>query len=309
MPRQLRIEFPGALYHVLSRGDQRQDIFVDETDPEIFLTTLSEACLKTGWQVHAYCLMRNHFHIILETPQPNLVAGMKWFLGVYTQRFNLRHKSCGHLFAGRYKSFNIDGGNSGYFRTVCDYVHLNPIRAKLIQAKAPLESFQASSYPLYLKTAAQRPAWLRVDRLLGAHGIPKDSLPGRTEFARRMEQRRLQEEGADYQHLRRGWFLGSDDFRKELLAIAGRKPTPTHGPMLSRETDHDQAARIIRDGLKQLGLKESDLPNLPKGAAPKVKLARQLRRETTLTLKAIASSLHMGSWTYVSNLLSVKSED
>jgi REP element-mobilizing transposase RayT len=84
MSRKLRIEYPGAMYHVMNRGDQREDIFRDDHDRQKFLTTPGEACVKTEWQVHAYCLMRNHFHLVLETPQPNLVFGMKWLLGVYT---------------------------------------------------------------------------------------------------------------------------------------------------------------------------------------------------------------------------------
>ncbi len=103
MPRKLRIQYPGAIYHVLNRGDQREDIFKDDQDRKRFLSTLGEACVKTEWQVHAYCLMRNHFHLVIETPQGNLVAGMKWLSGVYTKRFNIRHKLCGHLLAGRCK--------------------------------------------------------------------------------------------------------------------------------------------------------------------------------------------------------------
>ena len=99
------------------------------------------------------------------------MAGMKWLLGVYTKRFNIRHKQCGHLFAGRYKSLLVDGSGDGYLRTVCDYVHLNPVRAKLVPPKAPLSGFRWSSYGDYLKAAAQRPVWLRVDRLLGEKGI------------------------------------------------------------------------------------------------------------------------------------------
>src|SRR5438132_664548 len=104
MVRKLRIQYPGAVYHVLNRGDRREGIFHDDADRQRFIETLGEACGKTGWQVHAYCLMPNHFHLVLETPQPNLVAGMKWFLGTYTGRFNRRHKLFGHLFSGRYKA-------------------------------------------------------------------------------------------------------------------------------------------------------------------------------------------------------------
>ena len=157
MPRQLRLEYPGAIYHVLNRGDRREDIFEDDQDRERFLATLAQACRKTEWQVHAWCLMGNHFHLVVETPQPNLVAGMKWLLGVYTKRFNIRHKLCGHLFAGRYKALHVDGSGSGYLRTVSDYVHLNPVRAQLIKPGAPLEDFRWSSYGQYLKSPGQRP--------------------------------------------------------------------------------------------------------------------------------------------------------
>ena len=107
MPRKLRLEYPGAIYHVINRGDRREDIFGDDQDRLCFLATLGEACQKARWQIHAYCLMRNHFHLVVETPEANLVAGMKWFLGVYTKRFNIRHKWCGHLFAGRYKALMV----------------------------------------------------------------------------------------------------------------------------------------------------------------------------------------------------------
>jgi putative transposase len=105
----------------MSRGDRREEVFCDDLDREDFLKTLGAACQKTGWQVHAYCLMSNHFHLVVETPRANLVEGMKWLLGTYTMRFNRRHKLSGHLFAGRYKSLLIDGATSGYLRTVCDY--------------------------------------------------------------------------------------------------------------------------------------------------------------------------------------------
>jgi REP-associated tyrosine transposase len=132
-----------------------------------------EACVKTGWQAHAYCLMPNHFHLVLETPQPNLVAGMKWFLGTYTTRFNRRHKLFGHLFSGRYKSLIVDGNGNGYLKTDCGYVHLNASRAKLLGSDQPLGRYPWSSWAEYLKAPSRRPGWLRVDRLLGAYQILK----------------------------------------------------------------------------------------------------------------------------------------
>src|SRR5437764_15241726 len=108
---------------------------------------------KTDWQVHAWCLMNNHFHLVIETPKANLVAGMKWFLGTYTARFNRRHRLFGHLFSGRYKALLVDGSGKGYLKTVCDYVHLNPARARLLRPDQKLRDFAWSSYPEYLRPA------------------------------------------------------------------------------------------------------------------------------------------------------------
>ena len=179
MARKLRLEYPGAIYHVMNRGDHREPIFRDDHDREQFLTTLGEACAKTGWQVHAWCLMGNHFHLVLETPQANLVAGMKWLLGVYTSRFNRRHKLFGHLFSGRYKSLIVDGRGNGYLRTVCDYVHLNPARARLLKPEQPLRAYGWSSWPEYLKRPGKRWPWLRVERLLGEYRIPQANAASR----------------------------------------------------------------------------------------------------------------------------------
>jgi len=158
MPRKLRVEYPRAIYHVMHRGDRREPIFRDEEDRKLFLLTLGQCCGKTDWQVHAWCLMANHFHLVVETPRANLVAGMKWLLGTYTARFNRRHKQFGHLFSGRYEALVVDGSGNSYLRTVCDYVHLNPVRAKLLRAEQPLRAFVWSSFPEYLKAPHPAPA-------------------------------------------------------------------------------------------------------------------------------------------------------
>src|SRR3954470_19132156 len=108
MPRKIRVEYPGAIYHIMSRGDRREDIFYDDVDRQDFLKTLAEACQKTGFQVHAYSLMRNHFHAVIETPNANLVAGMRWLLSSYTLRLNHRRKLFGHVFSGRYKALIVE---------------------------------------------------------------------------------------------------------------------------------------------------------------------------------------------------------
>ena len=112
MPRKMRVEYEGAMYHVMSRGDRREDIFLDDVDRHDFLKTLAEACQKAGWQVHAYCLMRNHYHLVVETPDANLVAGMAWLQSTYTIRLNHRHKLFGHVFSGRYKAQLVEGNGN-----------------------------------------------------------------------------------------------------------------------------------------------------------------------------------------------------
>ena len=149
MPRQLRIDYPGAIHHVMSRGDRRENIYLDDVDRQDFLKTLAEACQKTDWRVHAYCLMRNHFHLVVETPNANLVDGMHWLLSTYTIRLNRRHETPGHVFSGRYKALVVDGGGAGYLKTVCDYVHLNPVRARLLGTQDRLVSYPWSSLVWY----------------------------------------------------------------------------------------------------------------------------------------------------------------
>ena len=141
MARPLRIEYPGAVYHITSRGNEKKLIFKDERDREIFLYSLSQVDKRYNWLCHAYCLMNNHYHLIIETPDGNLSAGMRHLNGVYTQAFNRQHNRVGHLFQGRYKGILIQ--KDSHLLEVCRYVVLNPVRAKAV--KKP-EQWRWSSY-------------------------------------------------------------------------------------------------------------------------------------------------------------------
>ena len=303
MARKLRVQYPGAIYHVMNRGDHRQDIFRSNKDRDLFLKSLGEACAKTDWQVHAFCLMSNHFHLVVETPKGNLVDGMKWLLGTYTARFNRRHKLFGHLFSGRYKALFVEGSGNGYLKTVCDYVHLNPARAKLLSARQRLSAFRWSSYGEYLKERAGRPGWLRVDRLLGEHGILKDSPAGREEFEKRMELRRAAEDGDEFKPLVRGWCLGSEAFRAELLSQVSEQSGAEHSGEEIRESAQAKAERLVLEELKKLRWGQEELGSRRKGDEEKVRIALRLRKETTMTLSWIAHRLHMGNKTHLSHLL------
>lgn len=141
MARPLRIEFPGAVYHITSRGNARQTIFLDDRDYTEFLKILCFVVERFNWILHAYCLMGNHYHLLIETPEGNLSKGMRQLNGVYTQQFNRRHNRVGHVLQGRYKAILVDKDN--YLLELCRYVVLNPVRARLV--KAPKE-WQWSSY-------------------------------------------------------------------------------------------------------------------------------------------------------------------
>ncbi len=296
MPRKLRVEYPGAIYHVMSRGDRREDIFVGDVDRHDFIKTLAEACQKTRWQIHAYCLMRNHFHLVLETPEANLVSGMRWLLSSYTIRLNHRHKLFGHVFSGRYKAQIVDGSGNGYLRTACDYVHLNPVRAKLLPRDQRLISYPWSSLLWYLTAPQHRPSWIRVDRLLGEHGINQDNASGREQFERRMEAHRTWEDDQKtLAPLRRGWCLGSEEFRKSLLLRMQSKLGDNHSGQLRRQSAETKAEEIIGKEMAQRRWTEGHLKNLRKSDPEKLKIAARLRRETVLPLKWIATRLHLGT--------------
>lgn len=290
MARKLRLQYPGAIYHVMNRGDRREAIFTSDHDRELFLQTVGEACQKTDWQVHAFCLMHNHFHLVLETPRANLVEGMQWLLGVYTNRFNRQQKQFGHLFSGRYKAVIVDGSGDGYLKTVCDYVHLNPARANLLNATQPLEAYTWSSYPFYLREPANRPAWLRVDRVLGEWGIPQDTPAGRQQLRLRMETRRLCEEHPNSDPYQHGWYIGSEEFRQELLQQISQVAQPGHqGPEI-QESSTAKAERILKEELGNIGWAINHLLAHRKGDPHKVRIAARLRRETTVTLRGLRSN-------------------
>jgi len=269
----------------------------------MFLKTLAETCQKTCWQVHAYCLMPNHFHLVVETPGANLVSGMKWFLGTYTLRFNRRHRLAGHLFSGRYKSLFVEDGGTGYLKTVCDYVHLNPARSKLLSPEEKLSCYGWSSYPAYLRPARQRPGWLRTDRLLGEHGLRGDTPAARREFELRMEARRLADLQQEWKGVRRGWCLGSREFREGLLEKMRGRMGPNHGGEERRAGEEAWAEQLTAEELKRRRWTAAELEQRRKGDAQKLKMARRLRQETTMTLAWIAKRLNMGAAGSLANLL------
>ena len=180
MARPVRIEFSGALYHVTARGDRREDIFEDDTDCHRFLELLGEVIRQFNWLCHAYCLMDNHYHLLIETPDGNLSKGMRQLNGVYTQDSNRRHGRVGHLFQGRYKAILVD--SDAYLLELSRYVVLNPLRAGIVKR---IEKWPWSSYPATMGMVMV-PEWLQTDGLLAQFAKRRDV--ARRKYARFVEE-------------------------------------------------------------------------------------------------------------------------
>ena len=314
MPRQVRIEFPGAFYHIMARGDRRETIVRDEEDRRTFIRTLGEACLRAGFRVHAYVLMSNHYHLLLETPEANLSRGMGWLQNAFTRRINTRHQLWGHVFGGRYKSILVEPGNC--YWALLDYIHLNPVRAGLVQRGDGLETYAWSSLPGYIQTPKKRPIWLDTEMAFSVSGC-RDTASGRRDFLKILEQRvdwdKPGQAGARYSEdegkpklalhsaLRRGWFFGSQQFREKLLKLAnktmtGRLKRKADGYQGEDIRDHGEqrAKRIMEAGLRFFKVSRKQLRAATKSDWRKGVLAEAAQKETTVRLDWISQQLRMG---------------
>jgi REP element-mobilizing transposase RayT len=230
MSRPLRIEYPGAVYHVTARGDARRKIFCDDKDRLLFLGVLASIVSRFHWLCHAYCLMNNHYHLIVETPEGNLSRGMRHLNGVYTQRFNRRHRKPGHVFQGRYKAIVVE--KESYLLELCRYVVLNPVRAKA--AEMP----EAWNWSSYQATAGYTdvPEYLTVDWIL-SHFAKK----------RKAAQKHYREfvlagssKGRPWDHLKGQIYLGDDPFVREMKSLIQSSDTLAEVPRIQRYADRPE---------------------------------------------------------------------
>lgn len=314
MARPLRIEYPGAVYHVMARGDGGKFIFNDETDAQLFLKWLSAACESHGWKVHAWVLMGNHFHLLLETPEANLVSGMRLLLGAFAQAWNRRYQRRGHVFQGRYKSIPVSGelaADGAQFRIVADYIHLNPARAKLAGGrKGPLVNYPWSSLQHYSRKRG--PDWLIRDRVLAAFELSQNKR-GRRAYHTYLEERAKTHRGElspeAMKALLRGWYLGDDSFRDKLLSIAdsknlkSRKRT-SHNPEVLRSHGLAQAEEKVRKSLSALEFSlDKNGETLRKGDYRKVAIATILKTTTEVSNQWITERLEMGHENSINRLI------
>ena len=207
MARPLRLEFPGALYHLTSRGNARADIFRDDVDCQVFLRVVAATVKAHGWLVYAYCLMGNHYHLLAETPQPNLSRAMRQLNGTYTQYFNRRHVRVGHLFQGRFKAILVE--RETYWLELTRYIALNPVAAGLVDSAA---AWQWSSYRAYTGRETA-PAWLSVGPVLERFGQdPKRAAERYAQFVHAGIGA-----GSPWSRLRGQIVLGSEQFARRVL--------------------------------------------------------------------------------------------
>ncbi len=300
MPRKLRLEFPGACYHVLNRGNYRAAVFATEKARAAFEACLFEACEKSGWRLHAFVVMSNHYHLALETPAGNLVAGMQWLQATFANRFNRLRGERGHLFQGRYKSLLVEGGAA--LGQVCHYLHLNPVRAGLVPIEG-LRGYRASSYwHLWQK---QRPEFLGVETALAEAGGLADTPAGRAAYADYLAWQAAEGPAGRtkaYVSLSRGWALGTREFRTALikdhaLAATSRAWEQTG----AREIRESGWSEVLARGLRLLGKAPGDAQTERKSAPWKVALAARLKQTTQANNRWLAEHLHMGTPVAVSH--------
>ena len=245
MARPLRLEFAHALYHVTSRGDRREDIYHDDADRQAWLSVLAQVCKRFNWTVHAYCLMSNHYHLLVETLEPNLSAGMRQLNGVYTQLTNRAHGRVGHVFQGRFKAIVVDKDN--YLLELARHVVLNPVRAGMVQdpGQWPWSSYGAMLAPGWLLGVD----WLATDKLLAYFAPDQQSLD---RVLDRLTDREIAQQRY-VNHVREGiglpsvWedvsgqvYLGDEKFINKMSAIAEQTPQGAHIGRARLEIPHVQ---------------------------------------------------------------------
>jgi putative transposase len=315
MARPLRFVYPGAVYHVMARGDGGKVIFLTKEDNLLLLHWLGRVCESHGWRVHAWVLMGNHFHLLLETPEPNLVSGMQLLLGAFSQGWNRRHQRRGHVFQGRYKSIPVAGERASdpfQLRIVADYIHLNPARAGLAGgSRGKLAAYPWSSLPAYLY--GRGPQWLVCERVLAAFELARD-VRGHMAYATYLEQRAKLDGGglpeSAMTALRRGWYLGDATFRDKLLGSMQKgskrlRNKGSHSGAALAAHGEAEAIRLVTDGMRVLGLANDGVwpATARKGDLRKIALATLVKTRTCVSNEWLARRLDMGHNRSMSRLI------
>jgi putative transposase len=304
--RKIRLEFSDACYHVINRGNYRQDLFAGRGAAESFQQCLFETCGAFTWRLHAFVIMRNHFHLAVETPEPNLSEGMKWLQGTWAMRFNRYRGECGRPFQGRYKALHVEPGHA--LAQVAHYIHLNPVRAGIVCPER-LSEYRLSSLSCFLRK--DRPSFLQPSVLTECGGLP-DTRSGWMLYVQYLgvlaeEEGKMREKR--FGRLSRGWVIGSKEFRTELKTELAKQ---VHAGVSFALLGADRAAQLLaREALGEEKIREIaaafkiDLDQLPpkKSAMPKLVLAAMMKSTTSVTNRWLATRLSMGKPSSIGSLL------
>ena len=293
MARKLRIEFPDAVYHVLNRGNYRRDLFLSAGEAGAFVKTVEEAAEIYGWRIHAYAVMRNHYHLALRTPQPNLTEGMHWLQTTFATRFNRLHGERGHLFQGRYHALLVED-DAALLRLV-NYIHLNPVRAKIVPPEQVV-SFRWSSLGRFVRGGgfAQMEAgpWLRAMKLEeGPVGWARY-----VEWLRQLALDPAEQERLGFDSMSSGWAIGTHAWRQAVARDhAHLALNPGLGASEARALRESAWAARLDMLLGEAKRTLEEAKAALKSAPWKVELAGKLRQESGAAITWLAETLHMGS--------------
>jgi len=299
MARKTRMEYEEACYHVISRGNYRGWIFKDDGAKQVFEECMGEAAMRSGWVVHGWVIMGNHYHLAVETPKANLGVGMQWLQTTFSVRFNRYRKESGHVFQGRYKAIVVEPG--GALGRVCHYIDLNPVRAGVVGVDH-LEAYAYGSYRR-MQRPKERPAWLNVESALRGAGGLRDTPSGRAAYRKYLgwvvEELKAGRE-REYLNLSKGWVIGEDGFRRELQQRFGPETMSERAldPAGRRAWREGQWSEVLEALLAKLAAEEKT--DRRASAVWKAVVAAQMKATTDAGNAWLASKLALSSPTYVS---------
>lgn len=300
MARKLRFESEGGLYHVINRGNRRSWVFESDGAKRSFEKTLNETCERSGWILHAWAIMGNHFHLAVETPQPNLSEGMRWLQSVFAVRYNHFRKDTGHIFQGRFKSIVVE--NQQRMGWLSHYIHLNPVRAGICDV-AGLRDYEFSSFS-QLWHRKVRPSFLDVAPCLEAAGGLADNTAGHRKYSKYLtwlaENDPAQKE-MNFTKMSKGWAQGGDAFRAKLIG-SERELTKNLKLGVSEAKELREALweQRVERALQLLEVNDVDLSSRRKSADWKVAIATNLKTRFLCRNGWLSERLSMGAESAVS---------
>lgn len=296
MSRQKRVEYENAIYHVVAKGNRGSKIVEDDADRERFVDTLAELIENMHWDLYAWAVLDEQYHLVFRTPDADLVEGMTWFQNTLTKRHNGRHKTIGHLFAGRYQTTLVEEGE--YLSDLIHYVNLRSVRVKeLLFTKESVAAHRWGSLKDYQLPPSGRSSFINAEAGFSSLGVP-DTKKGRD---RLWEQSKALEGGIERKvqdNIRSGWVLGSEDFLAEvsgMVELSKEDIKNGYGGAQLRGLSEIKAKEIIEDQLVKYELSSKELAELPKSDWRKAAIAIELRDQTTVNAAWIAKELVMGT--------------